>query len=98
MSLSLQDQVKILGVSVDYDLCYDHHDATVALQSPLCISALCRMGGNLNPLDILKLCKANICPCIEYGALSWMSIDVTHMQRPEVVLGHALRLVGADGH
>ena len=95
-SLPLQDCIKILGVSVDRSLRFDHHIAAVARQTSLRVSALRRMADTLNPQGILTLYKAQIRPCMEYGALSWMSSAATHMQRLDAVQRRALRLVATD--
>ena len=95
-SLPLQDYVKILGVSVDRSLRFDHHIAGVARQTSLRVSALRRMADTLDPRGILTLYKAQIRPCMEYGALSWMSSAATHMQRLDAVQRRALRLVATE--
>jgi len=95
-SLPLQDYIKILGVAVDRSLRFDHHIAGVARQTSLRVSALRRMADTLDPRGILTLYKAQIRPCAEYGALSWMSSAATHMQRLDAVQRRALRLVATD--
>ena len=84
-NLPLQDCIKILGMSVDCSLRFDHHIATVARQTSLRVSALRRMSDTLDPRDILTLNKTQISPCMEYGALTWMSSATTHTQRLDAV-------------
>ena len=95
-NLPLQDHIKILGVSVDRSLRFDHHTAAVARQTSLRVSALRRMAAVLDPHGILTLYKAQIRPCMEYGVLSWMSSATTHIQRLDAVQRRALRLVTTD--
>ena len=52
---------------------------------------------SLDSRGIFTLYKAQIRPCIEYNALSLMSIAATHLQRLDAVQRHALWLVGRDG-
>ena len=86
-----------LGVSIDRSLRFEYHIATVARQTSLRVSALRRMADTLNPQGILTLYKAQqIRPCMDYGALSWMSSAATHMQRLDAVQQRALRLVATD--
>ncbi|XP_045132150.1 40S ribosomal protein S15-like [Portunus trituberculatus] len=50
------------------------------------------MADTLEPRGTLTLYKAQIRPCMEYGALSWMSSATVHMQRLDAVQRRALRL------
>ncbi|MPD05272.1 hypothetical protein E2C01_101005 [Portunus trituberculatus] len=92
--LPLQESIKLLGVTVDCGLRFDRHVAAVAHQASLRVSALRRMAGSLDSRGILTLYKAQIRPCMEYGALSWMSSAATYLQRLDAVQRRALRLVG----
>ena len=100
VSLPLQEHIKILGVTVDQGLRYDHHVNALACQASQRVSALRRMADTLDPRGVLTLYKAQIRPCMEYGALSWMSSAATHMRRLDAVQRRALRLVenGAELH
>ena len=80
-NLPLQDCIKIVGVSVDRSLRFDHHITAVVRQTSLRVSTLRRMVDTLDPRDILTLYKAQIRPCIGYVALTWMSSAATHTQR-----------------
>ena len=97
-SLPLQEHIKILGVTVDRGLRFNHHVTAVARQASLRVSALRRVAGSLNPRGILTLYRAQIRPYLEYGALSWMSSAATHMQRLDAVERRALRLAEAGDH
>ena len=92
-NLPLQDCIKILGVSVECSLCFDHHIAAVARQTYLQVSALRRMADTLDPRGSPTLYKAQIRPCMEYGALTWMSSAATHTQRLDAALRRVLRMV-----
>ncbi|MPC91667.1 RNA-directed DNA polymerase from mobile element jockey [Portunus trituberculatus] len=92
--LPLQESIKVLGVTVDCGLRFDRHVTAVAHQASLRVSALCRMAGSLDSRGILTLYKAQIRPCMEYGALSWMLSAATHLQRLDAVQHCVLRLVG----
>ena len=94
--LPLQDYIKILGVNVDHSLRFDHHIAAVTHQTSLRVSALRRMTSTLDPRGILTLYRAQIRPCMEYAALSWMSGATTHLRRLDAVQRRALRLVPAE--
>ncbi|XP_045118199.1 uncharacterized protein LOC123508528 [Portunus trituberculatus] len=94
--LPLQDYIKILGVCVDRSLRFDRHIAGIARQTSLRVSALRRMADTLDPRGTLTLYKAQIRPCMEYGALSWMSSAAVHMQRLDAVQRRALRLVTTE--
>lgn len=78
-NLSLQDCIKILGMSVDPSLRFDHHIATLACQTSLRVSTLRRVANTLDALCILTHYRAQIRPCIEYSALSWMSKAGTNL-------------------
>ncbi|KAG0723849.1 hypothetical protein GWK47_041839 [Chionoecetes opilio] len=80
-TLPLQDHIKILGMSVDRGLSFDHHVAAAVHQVSLRVSVLRRVAGSLDSRGILTLYKAQIRPCMEYGALSWMSSAATYLQR-----------------
>ncbi len=95
-SLPLQNHVKVLGVSVDRGLRFDHHIAPIANQASLRVSAQRRVAPSLDSRGILTLYKAQIRPCLEYGALSWMSGAATHMQKLDAVQRRALRLVATE--
>lgn len=95
--LPLQDHIKVLGLTVDHCLRFDHHVEAVARQASQRVSTLRRMAGTLEPRGILTLYKAQIRPYLEYGALSWMSSAATHMQRLDAVQRRALRLVEPQG-
>ena len=60
------------------------------------MSVLRRVARNLDSRGILTLYKAQIRPCMEYGALTWMSAATTHTRRLDAVQRRALRLLG-DG-
>ena len=62
------------------------------------VSALRKVAGNLDSRGILTLYKAQIRPCIEYAALTWMSTAATYMKRLDAVQRRALRLVDTDEH
>ncbi|XP_050714148.1 uncharacterized protein LOC126997138 [Eriocheir sinensis] len=94
VQLPLQDNIKVLGITIDQELRYDQHIATVARQTSQRVSALRRVAGSLDPRGILTLYKAQIRPCMEYGALSWMSSAVTHTRRLDAVQRRVLRLLG----
>ncbi|MPC51428.1 putative protein in type-1 retrotransposable element R1DM [Portunus trituberculatus] len=94
--LPFQDYIKILGVCVDRSLRFDHHIAGIARQTSLRVSALRRMADTLDPRGTLTLHKALIRPCMEYGALSWMSSAAVHMQRLDDVQRQTLRLVTTE--
>ena len=96
VQLPLQDNVKILGVAIDRELRYDQHLASVASQTSQRVSALRRVASNLDPQGILTLYKAQIRPCMEYGALTWMSSAASHTRRLDAVQRRALRLLGDD--
>lgn len=60
--LPLQDNIKVLGVTyIRPELLYDQHTASVA-HPP-------QDGRQLDPQGIMTLYKAQIQPCMEYGAL-----------------------------
>ena len=94
--LPLQNSVKILGVTFDCELRFDHHVAAVAHQTSQRVSALRRVASSLDAQGILTLYKAQIRPCMEYGALSWMSSAATHTRRLDAVQRRALRLLETD--
>ncbi|XP_063843941.1 uncharacterized protein LOC135090806 [Scylla paramamosain] len=96
-TLLLQEHIKVLGVTVDCGLRFDRHVAAAAHQASLQVSALRRMAENLDSRGILTLYKAQIRPCMEYSALSWMSSAPTNLQRLDAVQRRALQLVGMDG-
>ena len=68
----------------------------MAHQTSQRVSALRRVAGNLDSRGILTLYKAQIRPCMEYGALTWMSGAATHTQRLDAVQRRALRLIGDE--
>ena len=94
--LTLQEHIKILGVTMDRELRYDTHITSVARQTSQRVSALRRVAGSLDSRGILNLYKAQIRPCMEYGALTWMSSAHTHTSRLDAVQRRALRLLGED--
>ncbi|MPC15979.1 hypothetical protein E2C01_008784 [Portunus trituberculatus] len=63
-------------------------DLTACVSSP--------QGSSLDPQGILTLYKAQIRPCMEYGALTWMSSAPTDTRRLDTVQRHALHLLGED--
>ena len=79
---------------MDCCLRYDQHMGALAHQASLRVSALRRMASDFDPQGILTLYRAQVRPCMEYGALSWMSSAATHMQRLDAVQRRALLLVG----
>ena len=79
--LPLQDTIKVLGVTIDRELRYDQHITAVARQTSQRVPALRRVAGSLDSRGILTLYKAQIRPCMEYGALAWMSGAATHTRR-----------------
>ena len=94
--LPLQENIKILGVTIDRELRYDQHITSVARQTSQRVSALRRVAGSLDSRGILTLYKAQIRPCMEYGALAWMSGAATHTRRLDAVQRRALRLLGEE--
>ncbi|MPC59696.1 hypothetical protein E2C01_053723 [Portunus trituberculatus] len=97
LTLSLQEHINMKGVTVDCGLRFDRHVADVVHQASLCVSALRRMAGGLVSHGVLTLYKAQIRPCREYSALSWMSSDATHLQRLDNVQRRALWLEQQTG-
>ncbi|MPC65161.1 hypothetical protein E2C01_059290 [Portunus trituberculatus] len=59
-TLPVQEHIKVLGVTMECDLRFDHHVAAVANQASLCVSALRGMAGSLDYPGILTLYKAQI--------------------------------------
>ena len=94
--LPLQDTIKVLGITIDRELRYDQHITTVARRTSQRVSALRRVAGSLDSRGILTLYKAQIRPCMEYGALAWMSGAATHTRRLDAVQRRALRLLGEE--
>lgn len=66
----LQDYVRITGVDMDRELCYDHHLKHVAQQSSLKVSALRRVAILSDKRRVGLLYKAQGRPYLEYGALT----------------------------
>ena len=56
----LQENIKMLGVTMDCCMRFDRHVTAVAQQASLHVSALCRMAGSLDSRGILTLYKAQI--------------------------------------
>ena len=94
--LPLEDKIKILGVAFDQELRFKQHITSVARQTSQRVSALRRIASSLDSQGILTLYKAQIRPCMEYGALTWMSGAATHTCRLDAVQRRALRLLGED--
>ncbi|MPC85548.1 hypothetical protein E2C01_080329 [Portunus trituberculatus] len=59
-TLPLQEQVKVLGVTVNCCLHFDRHDGAVVHQDSLHVSNLHWMAGSLDSWSILTLYKAQI--------------------------------------
>ncbi|XP_045133326.1 uncharacterized protein LOC123517380 [Portunus trituberculatus] len=81
---------------MDLELRYDTHITSVARQTSQRVSALRRMAGSLDSRGILTFYRAQIRPCMEYGALTWMSSAHTHTSRLDTIQRRALRLLGED--
>ncbi|MPC66280.1 hypothetical protein E2C01_060427 [Portunus trituberculatus] len=94
--LSLQEHIKILGITTNRELRYGTHITSVALQTSQRKSALHWVVGSLDLWGILTLYRAQICHCMEYGALTWMSSTTTHTRHLDAVKRHALHLLGKD--
>ena len=94
--MSLQNNIKVLGVTIDRELRFDQHITTVARQISQCMSALRRMAGSLDSRGIMTLYGAQIRPCMEYGALVWMSGAAIHTRRLDAVQRRALRLLAEE--
>ena len=60
------------------------------------MSTLRRVAGSLDSRGVLTLYNAQIRPCMEYGALAWMSGAATHNRRLDAVQRRALRLLGEE--
>lgn len=75
---------------------FNCHVGAVAHQVSLCVSVLRWMAGGLDSQGILTLYKAQIQPCMEDSALSWMSSAATHLQRLDAMQRRALQLVGMN--
>ncbi len=58
--LSLQKNIKILGVTIDHQLRFQQHIEAVARQASRRVSALRRVAGNLDSRGILTLYKSQI--------------------------------------
>ncbi|MPC71367.1 hypothetical protein E2C01_065644 [Portunus trituberculatus] len=58
--LSLQENIRILGVTIDHELRYDTYITSVARQTSQRVSSLRRVAGCLDPRAILTLYKAQI--------------------------------------
>ena len=56
------------------------------------------MTGNLDSHSILTLYKAQIRPCMKYGALTWRSSAAAYVQRLDVVQRRAMRLMESVEH
>ena len=95
--LPLQENIKVLGATMDRGLRFDRHVTAVAQRASLRVSALRRMAGSLDSRGILTLYEAQIRTCMEYSALSWMLSAATLLQRLDDVQRRALRLVRRDG-
>ena len=77
--LPLEEHIKVLGVVVDRcRLRFDYYAAAVAQQMSKFVSALRRVAGNLDSHGILTLYMVLIRPCMEYGALTWISSAVSN--------------------
>ena len=74
-SPSLQDCIKILGVSVDCSLRFNHHIAAIARQTSLRVSALRRMVDTLGSRGILILYEAQMRPYMEYGGCPDLNVE-----------------------
>lgn len=66
VSLPLQDNDKILGISMDSGISCDNRFTSVARNSSLCISAIRWMVRNLNPHGTLMPYKTRRRPCKKY--------------------------------
>ena len=81
---------------MDRELRFDQHIKSVARQTSQRVTALRQVAGSLDSRGILTLYKAQIRPCMEYGALAWMSGAATHIRRLDAVQRRALRLLGDE--
>ena len=67
--LLLQNNIKVLGVTIDRELHFDKHITTVAHQISQRVSAIRRIASNLDSRGIITLYRSQIHSCMEYGAL-----------------------------
>ena len=83
--LPLQNNIKILGITIDRELRFDQHITTAARQISQHVSALRRMAGSLDSRGIMTLYRAQIRPCMKYGALIWTFGAAAHTRRLDAV-------------
>ena len=86
-----------MGVTVDRTkLRYDTHTTSLASQTSQRESPLRRATDSLDLRGILTLYQEQICPCMDYDALTWMSSSPTHTIRLHAVQRQAFHLLGKD--
>ena len=98
-TLAIQDSVNILGVEVDFKLCFDSHLESVAKKASLRVTLIRRVRNLLDADGLLKLYKPQVRPIMEYTPLTWMSNAQGHFSLMDKVQRSAERFTAdTNGH
>lgn len=94
--ISATKEIKLLGVTIDRDMCFNSHIQKLCLQSSRQINVLSRLSNMLTLPCKMKILNAFIISNFNYCCLIYHHCNVTDAKRLERLMKRALRFVYLD--
>ena len=93
-SISANDQIKYLGITIDTRLNFEDHIGIVAKKISRSLSVLCKLRNVLPPKALLVLYYSMIHPHLLYGITIWGNTYKKHLKRLRTLQNKAVKVLG----
>ena len=93
-SLEFNDKISMLGVTLGSDLSWNDHFTTTAKAAACKLGLLFRSRRYFTPSSLLRLYKAQIRPCLEYGSHLWRGASKHSLATLDAIQKRAIKLIG----
>ena len=88
--------IKVLGISLQPSLKFDHHVANICIKASRQINVLKQLSQYLNQANLMLLYKSFVASKFHYCPLSWMFCGKKNSEKLEKIQERALRFVYSD--
>ena len=96
INLSCEDEVKLLGVTIDFKLNFNTHISNICKKAARQLNALKRIGKHLNRLGKLTIYYSFIMSNFSYCSLTWHFCGEQNTKKIEKIQERALRFIYDD--
>ena len=93
-SISANDQIKHLGITIDTRLNFEEHIGIAAKKISRCLDVMCKLRNVLPPKALLVLYYSMIYPHLQYGITIWGNTYEKYLKRLRTLQNKAVKVLG----